>query len=390
MALMNVLSSFRQLVYIMTLSILFAGSGLWAEDDICGSQTLEAQVTTMESRLEKAYALAQESLKDETIPNQARVSWLLKLQFSQRAWIVSREKDCDAVSAGNPDPERALNAMLECRIQTARERIEWLKEHFPYGQVDGISEITGAEPASPPSLRVPAGVFNVARTSLSEVSASSVNGNRSLSNRYYGIPNAFDHGTNWIDGMNYSTWVSDPGDPNPWAEVHFRSPVEIHSLVVEGVPSCYADVVAMDGTVTRLRPFAHYVNLLEPVGNIEKVKFYFTVLVGDSMVQVDEIQVLGAFQKGMTWEESTPRLIPDRRAFDLSADNAFRDWLYPMITNKAREVMETDSSILYTYFLENVPTFQVEIDRSSGKMNSRMLLKQTGKDEKDPTARLVE
>ncbi len=77
--------------------------------------------------------------------------------------------------------------------------------------------------------------INLGRLSIARVSASSVNGHRSLSDEFYGVRNLFDLGEHVISNptpINYDYWMSDVGS-SPWVKVRFLKPVEVEKIILE-------------------------------------------------------------------------------------------------------------------------------------------------------------
>lgn len=152
---------------------------------------------------------------------------------------------------------------------------------------------------------------NLARTNLATASVSSVNGDRSALNRYYGAANLFDGGSNPIQHINYDYWLSD-AMPNPhWVELAFEKAVEIHALKIEVRerlrPLSFQMLVVKEedassqeellGPILIAEKSAYYA-LPQPLGQVRKIRLLFE---GTGEVSVAEIELLGkteaAFQK---------------------------------------------------------------------------------------------
>jgi hypothetical protein len=73
---------------------------------------------------------------------------------------------------------------------------------------------------------------NLGKLESTRMSVSSVNGKREQNNPYYGAHNLVDGGRNLIDGINYTTWLSDQ-DAEHWVRMEFRKPVDIKSIMIE-------------------------------------------------------------------------------------------------------------------------------------------------------------
>lgn len=163
---------------------------------------------------------------------------------------------------------------------------------------------------------------NLGQLASTIVSASSVNGKREQKNQYYGLQNLFDGGRHIIDGINYTTWLSDQ-DAAHWIRMSFRDPVTIQSIMLEltTLDSRSASIVAeSDPTVARvptrrpqemaldiaysqngqtrtdkqpsiaLKGFRVFYPLDKPLENVVALTLVFP---GPSMIEVSEIEVLG-------------------------------------------------------------------------------------------------
>jgi len=73
---------------------------------------------------------------------------------------------------------------------------------------------------------------NLARLESTTVSVSTVNGKREQKNQYYGVQNLVDGGRHMIEGINYTSWLSDT-DASHWIRLEFRNAVDIHSIMLE-------------------------------------------------------------------------------------------------------------------------------------------------------------
>ena len=144
---------------------------------------------------------------------------------------------------------------------------------------------------------------NLARTSLATASVSSVNGNRSALNRYYGAANLFDGGSNPINHLNYDYWLSDV-EPKPhWVEVVFSKKVDIHALKIEVgetlQPTSFQMEVVIEGLVQNNgKPFgpfkisenSAYYALPEPLENVKQIRLLFDA---PQNISIAEIELLG-------------------------------------------------------------------------------------------------
>jgi hypothetical protein len=161
---------------------------------------------------------------------------------------------------------------------------------------------------------------NLGRLDSTTVSVSTVNGKRDQNNPYYGAPNLVDGGRNLIDGINYTTWLSDQ-DASHWVRMEFRNSVSVQSIMFELTARIIVDVrptitessnptrprpqeVALDVVYedrdgrrrtdklpsTLLRGFRAYYPLEKPLDRVVGLTFVFP---GPSMVEVSEIEVMG-------------------------------------------------------------------------------------------------
>ena len=147
-------------------------------------------------------------------------------------------------------------------------------------------------------------ILDISRLAMTHVTASSVNGDRSLTNEYYGVLNLFDNGTNIINGIRYDYWLSNR-DSQHWINFSFDRPVLINSVIVETTgrrrpkefalefnqisdnsktTTKYIESVLTKGLRTKY-------NLKTPIMNISEIKITFP---GPDMIEVSEIRILGS------------------------------------------------------------------------------------------------
>ena len=148
--------------------------------------------------------------------------------------------------------------------------------------------------------------INLARTSLASVTASSVNGSRTMNNVFYGVLNAFDDGNNWHNSINYTYWLTG-GDPRPWVDVKFDQPVSINAIVVEGGPTFSTQFEFAKGGERHYLEADGELKLDRALHRVERVRLTFEQESGN--VQVHEICVLGYVPSGWEYEVGTPRLL---------------------------------------------------------------------------------
>ncbi|MCI0557261.1 MAG: hypothetical protein MN733_02110 [Nitrososphaera sp.] len=207
-------------------------------------------------------------------------------------------------------------------------------------------------------------VINLGRTSLAAVTASSVNGGRSMDNIFYGILNAFDGGNNWHNHINYTQWLSDYGAAGTYAEVEFDDPMTVTSIVTESAPPFSVRLIDAEG-IEEVYNAKDSLTLNPPARNIRRVRLTFENN-SEGVVRVNEIQIMGLVPPGTNYEVRSPRTVPSRRNSDLMADEVFSTWLYPYLTTKRHTTQETEDKIIYTYYLEDVPVLRVTINKQDG------------------------
>ena len=158
-------------------------------------------------------------------------------------------------------------------------------------------------------------LVNLGQLESTYVTVSSVNGGRKQDNPYYGGGNLFDGGRNSINGMRYTTWLSN-WDASHWVEIEFRDPVEIHSIMLElpalsrplgSLPVCDPTTnerdyrpqeVALDvGYRDRVEKlpsiligFRTYYPLNKPLEAVVRLTLVFP---GRSTIEVSEVEILG-------------------------------------------------------------------------------------------------
>jgi len=211
---------------------------------------------------------------------------------------------------------------------------------------------------------------NLARTSLATVTASSVNGSRSLANGFYGIRNAFDDGRNVINGIHYTYWLSS-GEPSPWAEVRFDVPVTIASIFVEGGADYTARLIYVKGGERDFGPSGSLLDLPQLQHGVSAVRLTFRAA-GNH--RVDEIRVMGHARPGTVCEERAPRLLLDRHHALLAAKEALQEWRARQLSGLAEHtVEETEQAIVVTFLLAEVPVLRVTFDRATSEAKTEAL-----------------
>ena len=195
--------------------------------------------------------------------------------------------------------------------------------------------------------------INLARTNLASVNASSVNGGRTLSNRYHGVLNCFDAGTNWHNGINYTSWTSD-GEPEAWVEVRFDVPVIVHAVEVDGGPP------------HRVRLFfdaggEEIADLRTPKPGVRAVRVSFN---GDRIRTVNEIRVLGHPPDGVDVKEQAPRILLDRAQALAMARERYEEWRHATLVMVRERVERVDDGWTVVFHRDDLELYRVHVEES--------------------------
>lgn len=171
-------------------------------------------------------------------------------------------------------------------------------------------------------------LVNLGRLGDTVVEASSVNGGRELDNGFYGVLNLFDGGEHFLNGINYTYWLSDAATRH-WVKLRFAAPVEVRSVLVEfgteaateAKPSRRPEAFALD--IKRLHYGEEVVQKLvsvkvdgfrvvypfdSPLLDVVELTLVFP---GHSMIEVHEIEVMGIPSVLQGSEGQGPR-VPER------------------------------------------------------------------------------
>ena len=195
-------------------------------------------------------------------------------------------------------PRRLTATVLLSLAVGCTRRVDLPPENEPT-----VPRVEHRQTATPPGV-------NLARTSLASVTASSVNGTRELDNVFYGVTNAFDDGSNWHNGINYTYWLSDPGDLRPSIEIVFEVPVEVSSIVVENGPEFSTVLATAKGKDRHCDPAEAMVTFAEAIPDVQRVGLTFSK--PEALVRVDEIRVLGDQPEALPYEVCRPAIIKTR------------------------------------------------------------------------------
>ncbi len=183
--------------------------------------------------------------------------------------------------------------------------------------------------------------INLARTKHARVAASSVNGNRSLADPYYGVRNAFDNGESWVGAINYSTWLSS-GESQPWIEVRFDEPMSITAIEVDRGPAYSAQLFFAAGGEKSLPEGRERTTLSQAVAGVVRVRLHFRPEEAEGNVQVHEVRVFGHGPGDEPAADRAPRLHLTDRSVETLALEAYRAWLSELFEGATAEVESGD------------------------------------------------
>jgi hypothetical protein len=166
--------------------------------------------------------------------------------------------------------------------------------------------------------------INLARTSLATVSASGVNGNRSLDNFYYGVLNAFDEGVN----INYSTWL-DMAAAGEWVEVYFNTPVTVESISVDANRSFAVMIKTSNGEELSFPRTHNELHLEDLVLEVTSVRMTFGKTemgdINDSR-GVNEIMIMGYVAPEVQYTTQRPLIELSEEVIEKMGTARFEMW----------------------------------------------------------------
>lgn len=167
-------------------------------------------------------------------------------------------------------------------------------------------------------------VIDISHLSITRVSANSINGGRSLTNKYYGVLNLFDNGSNIIGKINYTYWLSAPNQTRHLITLSFLKPVIVHSVFVEttnnrrpkefglelyqvtkGLKSMLKNYDSMP-----IEGFRTTYKLPEPVKDVNQLVVIFS---GPGTIELSEIKVLGQPPLGIDLTPQRPLIALSER-----------------------------------------------------------------------------
>lgn len=257
--------------------------------------------------------------------------------------------------------------------------------------------------------------INLGRTSLASVDASSVNGNRPLNCPYYGILNAFDDGWNMFNGLNYTTWSTDPGEPAS-AEVHFAQPVQVTSvLVVQGLPfkatfslsngdegqavseqlppPTPTEVPFIDNSLRKPDISLSYrAELRPPLRDVVKVRLDFANADHERYRsapshKVAEIRIMGYVPPGLAYTVCQPKILMTDKNVLLVAQGAFEEWRESLRDQTTVVRSEDEDNVVFTFSKEGVALIRVFVNKRDGTASVVDLLTSSTESLRHDTAR---
>ncbi|MFP4028732.1 MAG: hypothetical protein ACLFWL_13160 [Candidatus Brocadiia bacterium] len=221
---------------------------------------------------------------------------------------------------------------------------------------------------------------NLARTTLARVKGSSVNGARPLDDPYYGVLNAFDDGQNFMDGVNYSYWLS--GRENaPWVELRFSKPVVLTEIQVEGGPPFEPRLYMARGGESNRKKVEKKIHFENPVRGVSGIRLTFE---GKGTTRVEEIRVFGFPPPGADYETRRPNVIPTRHSAMLSAREAFQTWQQEIWAGVHSKIREAPGAFIITFRRQGLDVFEVVVNKETGKARAQPLVRLAPREQKGP------
>jgi len=224
---------------------------------------------------------------------------------------------------------------------------------------------------------------NLARTSLAMVSASSVNGQRPFDNSFHGVCNAFDNGQNWLNGVNYSSWLSG-GERDPWIEIRFDVPVTVAEIQADGAPP-FSARIRFDQAGEQFTPEVDgQAKLNPPLAGVRSVQLHFSVRIDDKRdrgsIAVQEVRVLGFLPGDAKFEVTTPRIGVTRDAVLPFAEAEFTRWNRGLLNEVKPKVTETETSFVVVYSQGDLEVFRATVSKANGEATGEPLVELRPKD----------
>jgi hypothetical protein len=209
--------------------------------------------------------------------------------------------------------------------------------------------------------------INLGRTSLAAVTASSVNGGRALHDKFYGIVNAFDNGSNWHNSINYTYWLA-TGGTGQWVEVRFDSPVTVTSIHVEGNPGATsawsARLSFAKGGEASWSPENHDLRLPQPAHGVTAIRLSFSQ--ASTNLLVNEIRIMGYVRPDTEYSVARPRILVTRRSAQAIATQEYETWRLGLASRCVTNTTESDGAVVVTYSIAGHIVFRVTVNKHDG------------------------
>ncbi len=214
-------------------------------------------------------------------------------------------------------------------------------------------------------------LINLARTNLASVSGSSVNGMRSLDNPYYGILNAFDNGTHYVEGINYSYWLTS-SQPSHWLEVRFDVPVTVVNIHVEAnSPYSTQLLLATGGELSYAQrqdqlTFHRTAGGLAGIQAVTGIRLNFRT---ERLLKVHEVRVIGFPPPSVRCRECVPGLFATPQYATLRAQQEFASWMMELRRDPDCRLARTDEGFEITFFRGKIDLCKVFVpDKGKPKL----------------------
>ena len=212
--------------------------------------------------------------------------------------------------------------------------------------------------------------IDLCKTSLTRVTALSVNGGRPLTNKYYGILNAFDGGENWINNINYSYWLSGGGSV---VDIYFDAPVSVTSIFTERAPSFITEMHFQDGKLQSFTERKEKLDFEKPIHEVNKVRLKFVQQTGN--LRVDEIKIFGYVPHGVEYSIELPRLFLTTGTAKTIALEAYNNWVDQLMRHSGNPIVEEDDNqIIFTFHKEEMNILRVAVNKSRGQVTTEPLV----------------
>ncbi|MCG3179065.1 MAG: hypothetical protein BIFFINMI_01396 [Phycisphaerae bacterium] len=203
---------------------------------------------------------------------------------------------------------------------------------------------------------------NLGRTSLAAVSASSVAGCKALDDPLCGVRNAFDAGSNWVDGVNATDWKS-CGENDPWLQIDFDSHVSLTSIAAQGGKIDRAEIWQVKSGMRSWAATDGRVRFEQPQHGVTRVRVHLQT--GES-AGLAELMVMGYVPVGVDYAQTTPRIAWDGSSVRVAALESYRQWGHGPTRAAASRVAESAGAWQVTVVYDGVDMCRVKFDKATG------------------------